>query len=104
MLQHVRRTISALRGQGPVAEATQEPLVTVVAEADCFDVGLRTDLAEDHSALVEQMVTELSDLDGVEEVHRYGPDALVVDDPEWDESRLKLWCTPWLQRHLHTDD
>ena len=44
MLAHIRRTIAALRGEGPVAEAAEEPLVSVVAEVDCVDVGLRADL------------------------------------------------------------
>lgn len=104
MLNHARRTIAALRGEGLVATAAEEPLVTVVAEVDCLDVGLRADFAEDHADLVERLITELADRDGVESIHRYGPDALVVDAPTWDETRLKLWLTLWLQRHLHTDD
>ncbi|MCM3689523.1 hypothetical protein [Kocuria rosea] len=104
MLHLAQRTITALRGEGPVADATQEPVVTVVAEVDCFDVGLRTDLSTQHPGLVERMVTELTDRDGVESVYRYGPEALVVNAPDWNETRLKLWCTLWLQRHLHTDD
>ncbi|GGG59875.1 hypothetical protein GCM10011374_23390 [Kocuria dechangensis] len=103
MLHHTRRTISALRGQGPVAEGAEEPLVTVVAEVDCFDVGLRADLPEQHPQVVERLITELTDRDGVVSVHRYGPAALVVDAPHWDETRLKLWLTLWLQRHLHID-
>ncbi|MEX5271565.1 hypothetical protein [Kocuria sabuli] len=103
MLQHTRRTITALRGEGPVAEVAEEPLVTVVAEVDCFDVGLRTDLARKHSHLVERMVTELASRDGIASVYRYGSDALVIDAPHWDETRLKLWLTLWLHRHLHTD-
>lgn len=95
MLAHVQWTITALCGQVPVVE---EPLVTVVAEVACFDVGLRTDLAEDHPELVERMITELADRAGVASVYRYGPEALVVDAPDWDEIRLTLW----LQRHLHT--
>lgn len=98
MLAHVRRTISALRGEGP--ETIQEPLVCVVAELDCFDVGLHADIVDRHPALVERLVTELADRDGVVSVHRYGPTALVVDVPDWDELRLKLWMTLWLQRHL----
>ncbi|MCM3687097.1 hypothetical protein [Kocuria rosea] len=101
---HTRRTIAALRGENPVADAVEDPLVTVVAEVGCFDLGLRADLAADHPELVEQMITELTDRDGVASVHRYGPDALVVDAPDWNETRLKLWSTLWLQRHLHTDD
>jgi hypothetical protein len=100
MLAHVQRTITALRGDGPVADATEEPLVTVVAEVDCFDVGLRPDLEAQHPQTVGWMITELTDRDGVESVHRYGPDALVVDAPDWDETRLTLWLTLWLQRHL----
>jgi hypothetical protein len=103
MLNYTRRTIAALHGKGPVAEATEEPLVTVVAEIDCFDVGLRTDLAQGHPGLVKRMIAELTDRDGVTSVHRYGPEALVVDAPEWAETRLKLWCTLWLHRHLHAD-
>ncbi|MEX5235845.1 hypothetical protein [Kocuria arenosa] len=103
MLAHTRRTITALRGEGPVAEDNEEPLVCVVAEVDCFDVGLRPDLAEDHPHLLERLVAELTDRDGVTSVHRYGPAALVVDTPDWNETRLKLWLTLWLQRHLHTD-
>ncbi|MEX5303125.1 hypothetical protein [Kocuria sabuli] len=95
MRAHVERTISALRGEGPEAAATEEPLVTVVAEVDCFDVGLRADLAEQHSALVEWLIAELADRDGVVPVHRCGTSALVVDVPSWDELRVRMW----LQRH-----
>jgi hypothetical protein len=104
MLHHTRRTITALRGDGPAAGAAEDPLVCVVADVECFDVGLRPDLAEDHPQTVERMITELTDRDGVTSVYRYGPTALVVDAPDWDEIRLKLWLTLWLQRHLHTDD
>jgi len=100
MLVHVRRTTAALRGEGPEAAAIEEPMVTVVAEVDCFDVGLREDIPAQHPQVVEQLMTELADRDGVASVHRYGPAALVVDVPDWDELRLKLWCTVWLQRHL----
>lgn len=100
MRAHVERTISALRGEGPEAAATEEPLVTVVAEVDCFDVGLRADLAEQHPALVEWLIAELADRDGVVSVQRYGTSALVVDVPSWDELRLRMWLTLWLQRRL----
>lgn len=99
MAAHVHRTITALRGDGPEAEAADEPLVTVVAEVDCFDVGLRPDIALRHD-LVQRLADELADRDGVEHVHRYGPAVLVVSAPPWDETRLKLWCTLWLQRNL----
>ena len=100
MLAHIRRTVDALHGGGPEAAAVEEPLVTVVAEVDCFDVGLREDIPTLHPQVVEQLINELCDRDGVESVHRYGPAALVVDVSGWDELRLKLWCTLWLQRHL----
>jgi hypothetical protein len=100
MLAHTRRTIDALNGEGPEAAAIEEPLVTVVAEIDCFDVGLREDIPADHPQIVPQLIDELCARDGVESVHRYGPAALVVDVPDWDELRLKLWCTLWLERHL----
>ncbi|MGQ1837455.1 hypothetical protein ACT4S2_03245 [Kocuria turfanensis] len=100
MLAHTRRTIDALRGQGPEAAAIQEPLVTVVAEVDCFDVGLREDIPAEHPQIVPQLIDALCAREGVQSVHRYGPAALVVDVPDWDELRLKLWCTLWLQRHL----
>ncbi|MFF0991496.1 hypothetical protein ACFYE1_16665 [Kocuria sp. CPCC 205315] len=103
MVEHVRRTISALRGQGPEAATAEEPYVTVVPEVDCFDVGLRADIAENHSALVDRMIAELTDRDGVESVHRYGPAALVVNAPSWEELRLQMWLTLWLQRHLPAD-
>lgn len=100
MLAHTRRTITALQGQGQVAE---EPLVTVVADVDCFDVGLRADLAADHADLVQRLVTELTGRDGIASVYRYGPEALVIDAPSWNEAWLKLWLTLWLDRHLHTE-
>jgi hypothetical protein len=104
MRAHVERTITALRGQGPEAATVEEPLVTVVAELDCFDVGLRADLPAQHPALVEWLIAELTDRDGVESVYRYGPAALTVDVPSWDELRLRMWLTLWLQRHLPTDN
>ncbi|MCM3688299.1 hypothetical protein [Kocuria rosea] len=100
MLAHTRRTIDALNGEGPEAAAIEEPLVTVVAELDCFDVGLREDIPTEHPGVVEHLIAELCDRDGVKAVHRYGPAALIVDVPDWDELRLKLWITLWLQRHL----
>jgi hypothetical protein len=100
MLTHTRRTIDALHGEGPGSSALEEPLVTVVAELDCFDVGLREDIPATHPGLVEHLMAELCDRDGVTSVHRYGPAALVVDVADWDELRLRLWCTLWLQRHL----
>jgi hypothetical protein len=103
MLAHTRRTITALRGEGPVADATEEPLATVVAEIDCFDVGLRADLVGKRPDLIQRLITELADRDGVISIYRYGPEALVVDAPSWDETRLKLWLTLWLQRNLHTN-
>ena len=93
------RAPSPARG-GPEAAALEEPLVTVVAEVDCFDVGLREDIPAAHPQVVEELIAELADRDGVASVHRYGPAALVVDVPDWDELRLKLWLTLWLQRHL----
>ncbi|GGG64504.1 hypothetical protein GCM10011374_30160 [Kocuria dechangensis] len=103
MHAHTRRTIAALRGEGPVADKAEDPLVTVVAEVGCYDVGLRADLPENHAELLDRMVAELTDHDGVASVHRYGSAALVVDAPGWEDIWLKLWLTLWLQRHLHTD-
>ncbi|MUN63777.1 hypothetical protein GMA12_11605 [Kocuria sediminis] len=99
MLAHTRRTIHALEGGGTEAADLEEPMVTVVAEVGCFDVGLREDVAA-HPGLVEQLVAELADRDGILSVYRYGPAAIVVDFPDWDELQLDLWCTLWLQRHL----
>ncbi|MEX5237448.1 hypothetical protein [Kocuria arenosa] len=100
MLTHTRRTINALHGDGTEAAALEETLVTVVAELDCFDVGLREDIPAAHPGLVEHLIAELCDRDGVASVHRYGPAALVVNVADWDELRVKMWCTLWLQRHL----
>ncbi|MEX5259964.1 hypothetical protein [Kocuria sp. CPCC 205263] len=100
MLAHTHRTIAALRGEGPEAATTDEPLVTVASEVDCIDVGLRADIATEHPQLVDELVVALGDRDGVEEVHRYGPAALVVNLRSWDELQLRMWCTLWLQRHL----
>ncbi|MGQ1798053.1 hypothetical protein ACT4S5_13085 [Kocuria oceani] len=97
---HVQRTIDAMHGKGPEAAAIEEPLVTVVAELDCFDVGLREDIPAEHPEIVPLLIAELCHRDGVESVHRYGPAALIVTVPDWDELRLKLWCTLWLQRNL----
>lgn len=99
-VEHVRRTVSALRGQGPEAATAEEPYVTVVPEVECFDVGLRADIAEDRSSLVDRMIAELIDRDGVDSVHRYGPAALVVNAPYWEELRLQVRLTLWLQRDL----
>lgn len=100
MLTHTRRAISALLGVGPLSALAEEPMVTAVAEVDCFDVGLRADLATDHAELMEQLAAELTDRDGVVSVYRYGPDALVVNAPDWEETRLKLWLTLWWERAL----
>jgi hypothetical protein len=102
MRNYTWHTITALRGEGPIAEAAEEPLVTVVAEVDCFDVGLRADISAQHPGLVEQMITEFTDRDGIASVYRYGPEALVVNSPDWDQARLQLWFTLWLHRHLYT--
>ena len=100
MRTHVQRTVDALNGRGPEAAAVDEPLVTVVAELDCFDLGLREDIPAERPEIVPLLISELCDRDGVVSVHRYGPAALIVDVPGWDELRLKMWCTLWLQRNL----
>ena len=100
MHAHLLRTIVALLGEGPVSVLAEEPMVTVVAEVNCFDVGLRADLATDHTELMERLAAELAGRDGVVSVYRYGPDALVVNAPDWEETRLKLWLTLWLERAL----
>jgi hypothetical protein len=99
MLAHTRRTINALNGEGAESADREEPMVTVVAEVGCYDVGLREDIAA-HPGLVEHLMRELADRAGVVSVHRYGPAALTVDFPGWDELQLKLWCNLWLERHL----
>jgi hypothetical protein len=99
MLAHTRRTIDALNGEGAESADLEEPMVTVVAEVDCFDVGLREDIVG-HPGLVEHLMRELAARNGVVSVHRYGPAALIVDFPDWDELQLKLWCNLWLERHL----
>ena len=96
---NLAQVLASLRGEGPEADTAEEPLVTVVAEVDCFDVGLRADIAE-HPPLVDRLVEELAERDGVESVHRYGPAALVVNAPSWEELRLQMWLTLWLQRNL----
>lgn len=100
MAAHVQRTVRALRGEGVEAATAADPLVTVVAEVDCFDVGLRQDIADEHADVVDRLIEELADRDGVASVHRYGPAALVVDAPSWEELRLQMWLTLWLQRNL----
>ena len=55
------------------------------------------------AAFVDRVVVHVSAGNGghgVASVHRYGPAALVVDVEGWDELRVKMWCTLWLQRHL----
>lgn len=53
-----------------------------------------------HPQVVEEMIAQLRDRDGVESVHRCGQAALVVTAPSWDGTRLKLWCGLWPARHL----
>lgn len=96
----MERTTTGLRREGPEAATVEEPLVTVVAEADCFFVGLRGDLAEQHRAPVGVTDRRARDRDGVVSVLRYGASALVVDVPSWDELRVRMWLRLWLQRHL----
>ena len=98
-LAHARRTINALNGEVAESADLEEPMVTVVAEVGCFDVGLREDIVG-HPGLVEHMMRELADRAGAVSVHRYGPAALIVDFPDWDELQVKLWCNLWLERHL----
>ncbi|WP_229741484.1 hypothetical protein [Kocuria dechangensis] len=54
----------------PEASTAEEALVTVAAEVDCFDVGLREDIVAGHPALVEWLIAELSERDAVKSVHR----------------------------------
>lgn len=46
-----------------------------------------------------RLITELADRDGVDSVYRYGPEAPLLDGPDWEGARRILW----LHRRLHND-
>lgn len=74
-----------------------DPPVVVVADLEFFDVGLRADIATTHSQLVDRMVDELADQDGVTGVHRATHDALVINAPHWDADDLQRWLHAWFE-------
>lgn len=96
--EYATAVIAALyEAQSWVATPDADPLAVVVAEPQGFDVGLRTDIATHHTALVDRMVTELEVQDGVTAVHREAHDALVVMAPYWNADDLQRWLHAWFE-------
>jgi len=99
LTDYATAVITALR-EVPHTAAPADPPVVVVAEPAFFDVGLRSDIATTHSALVDRMVAELTVQDGVTAVQRDAHDALIVNAPHWDTDDLQRWLQAWFEIHV----
>lgn len=98
--EYAAASVEALREESGARPQQEDPPVVVVAEPGGFDVGVRRDLADQHSELVDRMTRELAAQDGVAATHRHVLDALLVDAPDWDADMLEQWLDRWLRAHL----
>jgi hypothetical protein len=97
--QYAAGVIADLRtGSTTVLELGGSP-VEVVAEPDGFDVGVNAVIAARGSALVDLMALELAGLEGIDEILRRGPDALLVHAPTWHADDLERWLNDWMKAH-----
>lgn len=98
--------ITRLRGEheDDLTVAAPEPLVEVETGNDAddrvFDVGLREDLAHEHSRQIDRMVKELRAQPGVASVIREDREMLLVSAPEWNAGDLEQWLLAWIRHHL----
>ncbi|WP_188538658.1 hypothetical protein [Kocuria dechangensis] len=76
---------------------SQDSLVVVVAEPECFDIGVHPVIADRSPDLVDRMARELAGLDGIVSAHRSAPDALQVDAPSWHADELERWLIIWMK-------
>lgn len=95
--EYANGVIADLRTGPPVPLSPQDSPVEVVAEAESFDVGVHSAIADRSSHLVDRMADELADLDGIVSVLRSAPDALQVDAPGWDADVLERWLLTWMK-------
>ncbi|AOT02026.1 hypothetical protein [Arthrobacter sp. U41] len=95
--------ITGLRGEendAVAAPAASEPLVEVDVYDEVFDVGLREDLAHEHSRMMDRMITELRAQPGVASAFREDREVLLVGAPEWTVGELEQWLLAWSRRHV----
>lgn len=95
--------ITGLRGEendAVAAPAASEPLVEVDVYDEVFDVGLREDLAHEHSRMMDRMITELRAQPGVASAFREDREVLLVGAPEWTVGELEQWLLAWIRRHV----
>lgn len=97
--------ITMLRGEHEDALAAPEPLVEVGSDDDgIFDVGLREDLAHEHSRKLDRMVAELAKEPGVGSAFREDREVLLVTAPDWSAENLEQWVLAWIRRHIPAVD
>jgi hypothetical protein len=94
--------IGRLRGQDEADVAEPEPLVEVGSDDDdgVFDVGLREDVAHEHSRKVDRLVAELAQQPGIISAFREDREVLLVTAPDWDAEDLQRWVLHWLTTRL----
>ncbi len=96
------RVITALsREEAEPVPEVDEPLIEVDSDdGEEYDVGLRDDLAHEHSRLMDRMVKELKKQPGVNSAHREDRDMLLVRAPDWAAEDLEQWLIVWINRHV----
>ncbi|GGG65839.1 hypothetical protein GCM10011374_32210 [Kocuria dechangensis] len=103
---YAQAVITMLRSEHEDALAAPEPLVEVDSDDDdgVFDVGLREDIAHEHSRAVDRMVAELAAQSGVDSAVREDREVLLVSAPDRAAEDLQQWVLAWLRRHIPAVD
>lgn len=95
---YARGVIDELQHGRLPAQAEPEPLVEIELEDGVFDVGLRQDLAHEHSGRMDRLVKDLRAQPGVVAAHREDREVLLVSAPDWSRDDLERWLTGWIER------
>lgn len=92
--------IAELQSEPPEEAGEPEPLVEVEYENGVFDLGLREELAHEHSRKVDRMVKELKAQPGITSAYREDREVVLVTAPDWNSQQLEQWVSDWITRHV----
>lgn len=105
MREYAEAVIDALTA-GETRKVMQEPLVEVedlghdLQRGRELELGIREDIAHEHSSTVDRLAKELKKQDGITGVLREDREVLLIATPSWTTTQLEEWATDYLNGKL----